>query len=61
MPQLLRMPRPKPTQEGLEAAGANAIRLYRRSELMRKVLFYGGLAGLVGVGMLAEYLLTHFV
>ena len=59
MARFFKMPRPKPTQEELEAAGGEAIRQYKRSELMRSLLLYGSMAGLIGIGMLAEYLLAH--
>jgi hypothetical protein len=59
MVRFFRMPIPRPTQEELEAAGVEAIRQYKRSELLRTLLLYGSMAGLIGIGMLAEYLLTH--
>jgi hypothetical protein len=59
MVRLFKMPRPRPAPEELEAAGADAIRQYKRSELMRTLLLCGSMAGLIGIGMLAEYLLTR--
>ena len=59
MARFFNMPRPRPTQEELETAGADAIRQYKRSELTRTLLLYGSIAGLIGIGMLAEYLLTR--
>jgi len=59
MVRLFKMPRPRPTQEELEAAGTEAIRQYKRSELMRTALLYGSVAGLIGIGMIAEYLLAR--
>ena len=59
MAQVVRMPRPRPTPEELEATGTEAIRQYKRSELMRTALLYGSVAGLIGIGMIAEYLLAR--
>ena len=59
MARVFRMPQPRPTQEELEAAGTQAILQYKKSELARRLLLYGGMVALVGIGMLAEYLLAH--
>ena len=59
MPQLLRMPRTRPTQEELERAGEQLIREYKRSELIRNIVLYGSAAALFALGMLTEYLLTR--
>jgi hypothetical protein len=59
MAQVLKMPRPRLTQKELEAAGTQAIGQYKRSKFVQRLLIYGSMAGLVGIGMLAEYLLTH--
>ena len=59
MARFFKMPRPRPTQQELETAGADAIRQCKRSELMRTLLLYGSMAGLIGIGMLVEYLLTR--
>jgi hypothetical protein len=59
MARVIQIPRPRLTQEELQAAGTEAIRQYKKSELARHLLVYGSMAGLIGIGMLAEYLLTH--
>jgi len=59
MAKVVRMPRPRPTQEELEPLGTEAIRQYKRSELAWHFLSYGGIVGLIGIWLLADYLLTH--
>ena len=59
MARIFRMPRPEPSAEELEVSRAKAMTAYQRSEWMRRFFIYGGMAALVGIGMLAEYLLTH--
>jgi hypothetical protein len=57
--RLLTIPRRMLTKDELEMQRACALRHVNKSERIRKLQIYDGMAALFILGMLAEYLLTH--
>ena len=57
--RLLTIPRRMMTRDELEIWRAEAFRHVEKSERIRKLLVYGGMAGLFLLGLLTQYLLTH--
>ena len=49
------------TADELESWRAEAFRQVEKSERIRMLLVYGGMAGLFILGMLTQYALTHFL
>lgn len=59
--RVLTIPRRRMTPDELESQREQAFHQVQKSERIRKLLVYGGMAGLFVLGMLTQYVLTHFL
>ena len=57
--RVLTIPRRKMTIAELESYREIAFREVQKSERLRKIQIYGGMAALFILGMVAQYVLTH--
>ena len=59
--RVLTIPRRLPSVEDLERYRAEALRAVKKDRLIRNILLYVGMAGLFLLGMLTQYVLTHWL
>lgn len=59
--RVLTIPRRNPSLEELERQRAEAMQAVENDRRIRNILLYGGMVGLFLLGMLTQYVFTHWL